>query len=171
MRMLLPEWTFWSMAGSSSAHSTSLVVERVKAFFGQDNWNNGKHHLKHRPFRRSESKLTWGNLKSCPNVQLWVQSWNPNWLMGVWVYMCQVANGPGKVQRSNGAVPQDDAKTMRGFFCRVLVMKVGLEMSARKFSFYSYLSLGKITLHAHFSIKQEDTWPLLMETRQEDPGY
>lgn len=69
--------------------------------------------------------------------------------------MSEVANGPGKTHRSDGAVPQEDAKRMRGFSGKVLAMKIGLEMSVRKFSFCSYLSQGKMTLRAHFSVKQE----------------
>lgn len=67
-------------------------------------------------------------------------------------------------------MPQEDAKRMRGFSGRVLAMKVGLEMSAKKFSFCSYSSQGKMTLRAHFSVKQEAAWLFLLETRQEDPG-
>jgi len=71
------------------------------------------------------------------------------------LYVSEVANGPGKIHRGDGAVPRDDAKRMRGFPGRVLAMKVGLETPVRKFSFCSCLSRGKMTLHAHFSVKQE----------------
>lgn len=69
--------------------------------------------------------------------------------------MSEEANRPGKIHRSDGAVHQEDAKRTRGFSGRVLAMKVALEVPVRKFSFCSYSSQGKMTLCAHFSVKQE----------------
>lgn len=81
------------------------------------------------------------------------------------LYVSEVANGPGEITGSDGAVPQEDAKGTRGFSAGALAMKVGLEVSARKFSFCSYWSQGKMTLRACFSVKQGATQLLLLETR------
>lgn len=70
-------------------------------------------------------------------------------LAGLGLYVSERENGPGKSPGSSGAVPQEDAKRMRGFSGRVLATKVGLETCARKLSFYSCLSQGKMTWHAH----------------------